>query len=66
MEGGGQIPNFHLPGLGQDDRMLDGVFQFPDIARPRVIQEQAQGFGTDFLYIFALCRRKKFQEMLDQ
>jgi hypothetical protein len=46
--------------------MLDGIFQFPDVSRPGVIQEQAQGFGTDPMDVFALCRGKEFQEMLDE
>lgn len=66
LNGGRQIPGFHLSGLGQHDGMLDSIFQFPDIARPGVIQEQSQGFGIEPLEVFPPGGSKKLQEMLDQ
>ena len=43
---------------------LDGVFQFADVAGPRVPVEQVPSFGIDGLHALAERRRKLVQEMV--
>ena len=45
---------------------LDGVFQFADVAGPRVPVEQVPRFGIDGLHALAERRRKLVQEMVRQ
>src|SRR4030042_4976052 len=53
MEGGGQIPGLQYAALSQDDGVFNGIFQFSDVARPGVIQQEPHGSGTDLPEVLA-------------
>ena len=47
------VSRFDAVAIAQHKRVLDGIFQFADIARPGVVHEQAHGFLGQTLYGFA-------------
>ena len=54
------------PGAGKNDRPLDGVFQLPYIARPRIGLEPAHRLGGQPVDVFDRLPAVLFQEMIRQ
>lgn len=64
--GRGEIARHQLLPAADVHGALDGVFQFADVAGPRVPVEQAPRFGIDGLHALAERRRKLVQKMVRQ
>src|ERR1700685_4670599 len=52
--------------LGKDDRSLDDVLQFPDIARPGVTNQRVHGFRRDGVDLLGHVERKVLREVPDK
>lgn len=63
MEGGGEIAGADGVVGGGDDGAFHGIFEFADVARPRIIEEGGGGFGGDFADFFVVLRVEKLDEM---
>ncbi len=58
-----QVRGFDPSPFGQNCGVFNRVFQFTDIARPRVIQEQPEDLRAEALNFFALFCGKKTEKM---